>query len=117
MTGIVQMVLVTLIEKLARFTKGSAGVAQIWMQILFKVAQFWMPFNNRGFRLQSPASALHVAKQIGDKQIALNIYSGLNRVIDLHNHKNKFKYYYSIIFSSTRLHLYFGHNTYWLLDS
>jgi len=21
-------------------------VAQIWMQILFKVAQFWMPFNN-----------------------------------------------------------------------
>ena len=21
------------------------GVAQIWMQILFKVAQFWMPFN------------------------------------------------------------------------
>ena len=74
------MVLVTLIEKLARFTKGSAGVAQIWMQILFKVAQFWMPFNNRGFRLQSPASALHVAKHIGDKQIALNIYSGLNRV-------------------------------------
>ena len=24
------------------------GVAQIWMQILFKVAQFWMPFNKLG---------------------------------------------------------------------
>jgi hypothetical protein len=27
---------------------GSAiGVAQIWMQILFKMAQFWMSFNGR----------------------------------------------------------------------
>jgi hypothetical protein len=22
------------------------GLAQIWMQILFKMAQFWMPFNS-----------------------------------------------------------------------
>ena len=24
-------------------------MAQIWMQILFKVAQFWMPFNTQAF--------------------------------------------------------------------
>jgi hypothetical protein len=31
-----------LLRNLAGF---AIGVAQIWMQILFKVAQFWMPFN------------------------------------------------------------------------
>jgi hypothetical protein len=27
------------------YSGSKIGVAQIWMQILFKVAQFWMPFN------------------------------------------------------------------------
>jgi hypothetical protein len=32
---------------LAQNLAGSAiGAAEIWMQIIFKVAQFWMPFNN-----------------------------------------------------------------------
>jgi len=47
---------------------------------LYAAQHFGQEIQNRGFHLQSPASAAHVAKQIGDKQIALNIYSGLNRV-------------------------------------
>jgi hypothetical protein len=33
-----------LAQNLAGF---AIGVGQIWMQILFKVAQFWMPFNSK----------------------------------------------------------------------
>jgi len=35
-----------LLRNLAGF---AIGVAQCWMQILFKVAQFWMPFNRTPF--------------------------------------------------------------------
>ena len=35
---------------------------------------------NRSFQLQSSASAAHVTKQIGGRQIEQNIYSGLNRI-------------------------------------
>ena len=40
-------------NRLLKNLAGSAiGVAQIWMQILFKVAQFWMPFNRLKFTCQ-----------------------------------------------------------------
>ncbi len=41
---------------------------------------FGQEIKNRGVQLQSSTSAAHVAKQISDKQIAQNIYSGLTGV-------------------------------------
>ena len=47
----------------------------------FDAAQhFGQEIQNRSVQLQASTSAAHVAKQISDKQIAQNIYSGLTGV-------------------------------------
>jgi hypothetical protein len=47
---------------------------------LYTAQHFGQEIQNRGFQLQSSPSVANVAKQIGDRQIEQNIYSGLNRV-------------------------------------
>ncbi len=47
---------------------------------LYAAQHFGQEIQNRGVQLQSSTSAAHVAKQISDKQIAQNIYSGLTGV-------------------------------------
>ena len=47
---------------------------------LYAAQHFGQETQNRSVQLQACTSAAHVAKQIGDKQIVQNIYSGLTGV-------------------------------------